>query len=372
MRYIFNEKVDLESLSLNVKQMENDDQIRTICVYTTYDNSVHPAGFHEVLASCTKPIFGAFFPGIIYRSTVFMTGYLLIGFDSRYNIRSHIIHKLGDRNIHELEKDVRNLNFTQADVQTVLITVDAFSKGIKNLLNAFFNIYSLNYNFIGGGAGAVDFIPRPCLFDNNGIYQDSALIVTIDVASIVGTNHGFNPIDGPFLVTRSYENIIEEIEYEPAFDFYKKIIAKHHPHPVVNDNFFEIFKNYPLGIPKLQSDAIIREAAKIINNASIECFSPFPKHTSIFVMNGNNESFIKGSIQASLEADQEKVDSFAFVLDCFSRANILGDEYSKMLNLIRLRDEMLIGALNIGEIASKKKDYLEYLNKTCVITRFIL
>ena len=372
MRYIFNEKVDLECLSHDLKQMEEDNQIKTICIYTTYNNPVNPEYFFEVFSKCEKQIFGAFFPGIIYKSSVFMTGYLLVGFDSHYNINSHVIQELSDKNINELEKDVKNLNFNQAEIKTVLITVDAFSKGIKNLINAFFNIYSLNYNYVGGGAGAVDFISRPCVFDNNGIYKDSALIVTINRASVVGTNHGFNPIDGPFLVTKSSENIIEEIEYEPAFDFYKKIIAKHHPHPIEGDDFFEIFKNYPLGIPKLQSEAIIREAAKIINKTAIECFSSFPEHTSIFVMNGNNESFIKGSMLASLEADNEKVDTFAFVLDCFSRANILGDEYSKMLNLIRLRDEMIFGALNIGEIASKQKNYLEYLNKACVITRFIL
>src|SRR3989339_258434 len=186
MRYIFNEKVDLECLSLELKQMEKDDQIKTVCVYTTFNNQVHPSSFFELFSKCKKPIFGAFFPGIIYQSSVFKTGYLLVGFDEKYNIKSHVIDKLSDKTINELEKDVKNLNFNQTDVKTVLITVDAFSKGIKNLVNAFFNIYSLNYNFIGGGAGSADFIPRPCLFDNNGFYQDSALIITINRASAVG------------------------------------------------------------------------------------------------------------------------------------------------------------------------------------------
>ncbi|MFC2092297.1 FIST N-terminal domain-containing protein [Bacteroidota bacterium] len=71
-----------------------------------------------------------------------------------------------------------------------LFFVDGFSKRISSLIDSLFNIFGLEFNYIGGGASSLDMQQNPCFFTNNGLLMDSAVLALLDIESGIGVCHG--------------------------------------------------------------------------------------------------------------------------------------------------------------------------------------
>ncbi len=68
--------------------------------------------------------------------------------------------------------------------------------------------------------------------------------------------------------------------------------------------------------------------------------------------------------------------SECFIVDCISRVLFLGNDFTKELSQVakivrgKHEDVEIFGVLSLGEISSYDKGYLEFFNKTIVVSLF--
>jgi len=171
--------------------------------------------------------------------------------------------------------------------------------------------YGMQTNYFGGGAGSLSLEQMPCVFSNDGVFQDAAVFALLRMESRIGVRHGWNKVDGPFIVTKAEGNIIKEINWKNPFEVYKQVVETHSNKQFNDDNFF---------------------AAESIK------FAEKPRK--------------------------------AIIIDCISRILFLEDNFDKELNTItktindKFPDVTISGALTLGEISSYGEGFLEFYNKT--------
>jgi len=102
------------------------------------------------------------------------------------------------------------------------------------------------------------------------------------------------------------------------------------------------------------------------------CVGEVPEESFVDIMNGNLESLIAAAGDALLKAEKSYDGSLdgsgLLFIDCISRVLFLEDDFKKELEVIHKKGIPLIGVLSIGEIANSGKDFLEFYNKTAVVS----
>ena len=88
-------------------------------------------------------------------------------------------------------EDQLNDEILDQDYKTMFVFVDGFASRISAFIESLFNTYSLELNFIGGGAGSLSMVQKPCILSNNGLLEDVAIIASIKSESGIGVRHGW-------------------------------------------------------------------------------------------------------------------------------------------------------------------------------------
>lgn len=325
-----------------------------------------------LFTSLPVPAFAAIFPGIIHNYSHYHTGSLVCGF---INWSSPAIIQNITRPYPQVTREIKE-HFGETIPTGAYVFADGHSRGIDNLVACLYDCLGPSPNVIGGGTGYLDFSHRPSVITAEGCFQDAALLLTTSIPLTIGVRHGWKSIAGPFLVTAVEDNIIQSINYEPAFPFYAKIIREHcSTEPDFND-FFEVTKSYPLGMMQLDSEFLVRDPMSR-NGDHLECAGNIPLNSLIYILHSQPEALIEATAQLSRDIKgslspvyMENRGYYTFTIDCISRALFLDKQYPKELQSIK--NEMpenseTIGALSLGEIASSSQGVIQLLNKTTVI-----
>ncbi len=350
-------------------ETSNNVDISSIMVLACDANGFAPKDVNPILKLATKPLFGGIFPEIIFGNEKLTTGTIIVGFSNKQNIQ--IIPDLSTKNIDY--DDVLDKIFPQVDnYKTMFVFVDGFAQRISALIDSLFNIFGLEFNYVGGGAGSLSLQQKPCIFTSEGLLQNCAVLAMTNCSSGVGVAHGWKSIAGPFRITESDRNIIKTLDWKPAFQVYKKVVEEHSGKKITDDNFFNIAKAYPFGIAKLGAERIIRDPLMLGEDDALICVGEVPEESFVDIMNGNLESLIAAAGDALLKAEKSYDGSLdgsgLLFIDCISRVLFLEDDFKKELEVIHKKGIPLIGVLSIGEIANSGKDFLEFYNKTAVVS----
>ncbi|MBN1406466.1 MAG: FIST C-terminal domain-containing protein [Calditrichaceae bacterium] len=342
-------------------------KIQALFILACDGNGFTSGAINPILKSSQIPVFGGIFPQIIYGHDKLEKGTIIAGLNFKPNIA--IIPNLSD--INEDYEEVIDENIPDLiDIKTMFVFVDGFSKRISALIDGLFNIFGLEFNYIGGGAGSLSFEQKPCLFSNEGLIADSALLVSSEIESGIGVSHGWKKISGPFKVTESDRNIIKTLDWKPAFQVYRGIVEDHSRLKLNRNNFFDIAKSYPFGIAKLGAETIVRDPFQAGEDNSLICIGEVPEGSFLDILTGDNSSLIAAARNALITAKEScnnTGDKTILFMDCISRVLYLEDDFKDELNAIDIENIPMIGALTIGEIANSGRDYLEFYNKTAVI-----
>lgn len=358
----------LELFEKNLKSLAAHKDVQGILILACDKNGFKPENVDKILKEITVPVFGGIFPGLISGKEKLDKGTILVGLSTKPDV--HIIPRLSNNSI-DYEDNIEASIPEIGETKTMFIFVDGLAKRISDLIAAIFNLFGLGFNYIGGGAGSLSFEQKPCLFTNEGMIDDSAILVPLNIETGVGVAHGWNDISGPYKVTEAHNNVIKSLDWKPAFQVYKDVVENHSGQKFTKDNFFDIAKKYPFGISKFEAEKVVRDPFKESNDGSITCVGEVPNGVFLHILNGNPKTLIEAATRAyslskkDFKGDPEKK-SILFI-DCISRVLFLEDEFSEEINAVYQEKIPLIGALTIGEIANNKKDYLEFYNKTSVV-----
>jgi len=345
-----------------------DPSIKSLFILSCDANNITPEIADPILKQITIPVFGGIFPSILYEREKLDHGTVVVGFPIPVEVIT--IQQLSDKHenfIAQIDSKTGGLS----QVGTIFVFVDGFSSRINSLIDNIFTVFGLEYNYIGGGAGSLTMISKPCLFTKEGLLQDSGVLAFLNLQSGIGVSHGWQSVGGPFRVTESDNNIIKMLDWKPAFEVYHAAIRAHSNLQISKNHFFDIAKSYPFGITKIKAERIVRDPIMVLDDDSIVCVGEVPEGSFVDLLNGDAESLIQAAGKAkklSWEAfDQKSKMSAVFFIDCISRVLFLEDRFTEEINAVWSKELPLFGACTIGEIANSGKDYLEFYNKTAVV-----
>lgn len=331
-------------------------------------NEFTPENMDPVLRRSTLPLLGGTFPGVIHQGEVLSRGTIAVTVPMTSG--SHFVPGL----------DARDSRFDEVIEQTIgdlpvgntmLVFVDGLARQIGAFLDGLFNVFGLDLNYVGGGAGSLSMLHKPCLFTNGGLRSDGAVFAFLPCSGGVGVCHGWKELSGPYQVTEAENNIVKTLDWRPAFDVYAEALAPYYNCPLRENNFFECAKAYPFGISRLGIEQIVRDPLCVGPNGSLVCAGEVPEGAFVHLLQGDQRSLISAAGVALERARNAfpswKRDDLHLFMDCVSRVLFLGDRFPEELGAVSSDNVPFVGACTIGEIANCGADFLEFYNKTSVV-----
>lgn len=357
-----------EALSVRLRQAV-DAGARAVMVLAG-DGADWPA--HQVsplLQALPVPVFGAVFPEVIHGVEHSPTGLVVVGLDNHAEVT--VVRGL-DQPGTDFAAALASAPTTQ---DSVLVLVDGLSPRIARFVEAVFDHIGGGPSFIGGGGGSLSFQPRPCLFTPQGLLAGAALVVSLDTALAVGVRHGWQAIAGPFVVTRTDGNTVQQLDYRPAAEVYQACVGPRVQDTLDATNFFGHAKGYPFGIERFDGSLLVRDPI-VLQDQALVCVGEVPEQTAVHILRGDADRLIAAAVEGT-EAALAALGGppgGGLLIDCISRVLFLGERFGEELAAVQgclqragAQAHPLIGALTLGEIANNGAHCLEFYNKTLVL-----
>jgi hypothetical protein len=325
------------------------------------------------LASLPIPAIAAVFPGVIYEKECFQQGVLVCGLTSPLSARL-----LPDITKPEpdLKQDLAAILEFIGSASTVFLILNGLSKGGDNFVTTLHELLGPEIQVIGAGCGHLNGSNLPNIITPEGALTDAALLVFQESRVIVSVRHGWEPVDGPFLITEASDNVIHQINYQPARTFYLNLVEKHHGGPVSPERFASVTSRYPFGLEQLDSEFLVRDPVAA-EGQSLVCAGAIPTNAMVYLLHAEQDSLVDAAGSAASWLREQHAQRYEsekglkfFAIDCISRSLVLGDDFH--LELETIRDNLpesaeMLGVLSIGEIASSDQGGIQWLNKTTLI-----
>jgi hypothetical protein len=258
---------------------------------------------------------------------------------------------------------------------TALVFVDGLAANIALFLQGLFSSLGNSVHYVGGGAGSLTLKQQPCLFTNDGFVQDAAIVAFVKLRSSLAVRHGWEKIMGPLVATKTDKNVVMELNWENAFEVYRRTVEEASGKKLTLGNFFDIAKGYPFGMLTEGEEDVVRDPIMVNERGELVCVGEIPENAVLNILEGEDSSLLQAADRAAEECLQNLGSGNVrvhLVFDCISRTLFLKN-FSKELKLIqkqitsRSAGNIPVGALTIGEISSYGQKYLEFFNKTVVI-----
>ena len=313
-------------------------------------------------------VIGAVFPEVIYNGSLYKQG--VVGCALRSQVSIEVI-----KDMSKFKGDFSK-DFVSKNMRTLLIFTDAYTENIPLLIETLYEKNLKETVFIGGCAGSIINIDQLSLFTCDDLFARGAIIAAVEGFMSVGINHGLQPVSEPAIASNVDRNILRSINWEPAFEYYKRIVEKDNGIKLTKDSFLEVAKSYPFGMLKYDNEIILRVPVSVGEENSLIFASEMPENSVLVVTKAYPDKLIAAAgtaaEQAKIAFESEKKISpgKALIVDCLARAMFLEDRINDELKIIADKtgsNVFLFGFLSLGEIASTGDKFIELYNKTIVV-----
>jgi hypothetical protein len=225
----------------------------------------------------------------------------------------------------------------------------------------------------GGGAGDNLRFLRTVQYARGRALRDSAVAIAIEMPQCFGAGirHGWRPYGPPTMVTRVRGATVLELEYEQAFDVYRRAV-EHRGDQVTQESFASFAMTHPLGIPQADGEHVIRDPLAVAPDGGLTFVAEVPDGSLVRVMEGDCAALLGAARAAALQARGAVPGELggAFVFDCVSRAMMLGDQVGEELAAFRAglgASVPMMGGLTFGEVGALNGGVPQFHNKTAVL-----
>ncbi len=348
-------------------------QTQTLILLATSNNSWDINDLSSWLQGCNVAVAGGFFPGVIAGEQSYQRNTIVV-LCSTTPLRKCMVKGLS-KGESFIDTQLSQYLDAKSPGKPYLVFIDGLSQNIERFTDVFYRTMGDSTATIGGGAGSLDFIQKPCIFTENGIAEDAALIIELPLPLSVGIQHGWEICAGPHLVTESQGVAVTQLNYTDALQIYQDEIMTHSGLKLSEHDFFDIAKQFPLGIEKLDSEPLVRDPIQAQNNTLI-CVGEVPQNAMIYLLKGDTEKLTQAAYKAAQHAvsahnlSSKTPLEVCFTVDCISRVLFMDQEFTRELGSINsaLPGHLThVGILSLGEIGNIDAGPIEWLNKTTVV-----
>lgn len=342
-----------------------EDGAKSIMVLACSANKHNPYLLNPYLTSLKIPVFGGVFPALFIGAEYLEQGIIVLGF--RCELHVECFQYLSEKSLNE---DLAYMFFEGESIPGgMLVYTDAFSSAAEHFVNCFYESLGSGIPVIGGGAGSLDWVQRPCLFSNKGMLEDAALVIGLTVNMHTAMSTGWEILDGPYLITDAQDNIVKSIDFDPAFTHYQRTVERIAGVVVDADDFFSVSKNFPLGVVNMDGQVIVRDPVTT-EDGELICVGAVPKNSLIYLLSGDPDKLVEAASEAAKKIQIKGDNDAVFVFDCISRMLFLDTQFKRELKGIQENissDTLIIGALSLGEVANIGSGMVSVLNKTITL-----
>lgn len=331
-------------------------------------NGFVPAELDPVLQRVEIPLIGGIFPRIIHGSDLHERGSIVVAIPGLASVE--LVSNLSDPDA-DYEHILAQKLPDSSDIGTLILFVDGFASRISAFIESLFNVFGLDFNYVGGGAGSTSLTRKPYILANQGMQEDAAILAFLTTPSGIGVAHGWEELCGPFQVTSSRPSSVTTIEWETAYQFYRRTLQEAAGIQVEVEGFYDIARNYPFGIARLSGEQIVRDPYMVDRDGGLRCVGDIQEGSFISILHGEKNSLIEAAAEAlnlslaNLGADTPV--NFCLFVDCISRIAVLDGDFSREIEAVNRTGLPLVGVCSVGEIANSGAEYLELFNKTSVM-----
>lgn len=357
-----------------INLLQPEDGTAFLLLFSEHDTP----DIHQLIETLNQQnivFWGGIFPGLLYGNKRVDKGCIVKKFDTLLapfcvsNIESTALTGLPAYGSIELPRK-----------GTAMVLFDGLSPNLYHFLENLNDLLGKQCHFIGGGAGSISLRQQPCVFNNEGLFADAAIVCVVDKSIHIGVRHGWEQMAGPMVATQTEGNTILQLNWQRAIDVYNDLVENDAGIRLTKENFASIAQGYPLGIFREKADDIVRDPLAMLDNGAIVCIGEVPPNTVLHILKGYPETLLN----AARTAIQESTASFqpnatpksTFVVDCITRTLYLDKRFAEELDIIQEgignsdETQKPFGILSLGELASYGMGLLELFNKTIVVGRF--
>jgi hypothetical protein len=337
----------------------------SVMIMSCSDNGYNEASIKHILTACSVKVCGGIFPQVVNNGDIFTSGAIIVGFPFDVEICNYIDLS---RDTQDLEEYIERHSGNIAQHKNFIMFADALCGANEDFIDYFYEYMGSGITVIGGGAGSLEFIPKPCIYTNTGLIHDAAQVVAIPGTLSRNIGHGWEVCDGPYLVTGAEGHRIDTLDYQPAFEVYQSCIEKLSGEKINQDNFFDIAKNFPLGIVNINGEILVRDPITT-DLQFLECVGNVPINAAIHLLKGDQEQLLQSSKLVADTFVGFEGSNLLVLFDCISRILYLQDDFSLELESLQKTHAGLpmVGALSLGEITNSQYGSVDFLNKSTVI-----
>ena len=371
---VFLEKARTDELRTAVEGLRTRGA-KSVMILACQGESWRPETLSPLLQAFELPVFGGVFPNIIHGGRRRSRGTLVVGFPASFEVAivSGLSQSAG------VESQLQALAPMLERAGGLITLVDGLSANLETFVECLYEIVGTRATVVGGGAGYLDLVPRPCLFCSAGMIEDAALLIALPCGIDRGIAHGWQKLAGPYLVTRSHGNVLEELNFSGAYATYRQLVEAHSGRSFDIEDFFSISKTYPLGIESVDGEFLVRDPIKQAGNCLV-CVGEVPQNATLYLLKGDSAMLISSAGQAAADALVDRKRRLhesppngytALVFDCISRVLFLDKAFADEIRAIEHAlpgAERMYGALSIGEIASSRGGLIELMNKSTLVS----
>jgi methyl-accepting chemotaxis protein len=235
----------------------------------------------------------------------------------------------------------------------------------------------------GGSAGDNLALEETTVFSDDGVSADGVVVAQLSSHKpfAVASNHGHTPLSESYTVTETEENVVHELDGEPAYEVWKDEIADHvreeygvdvESLSADDEEFAELLNQFELGIETGDGEYKIRWPAMTDSTEGpLKFATGVPEDSEVNIMHSPKDEQIDSARQAarnSLERFEGGDVAGAFVFDCVCRGLILDDDFDQAVG--EIADELdapLAGFETYGEVCMPPEAASGYHNTTTAV-----
>lgn len=263
-------------------------------------------------------------------------------------------------------------SFDSKDLKHIFVLSDGLNVNGSKLVQGMREAVPQGVAITGGLAGDGPHFEQTVLVDNEGQIRDQLVIAlgfygALEVS--YGSMGGWDSFGIERLVTKSKDNVLFELDGEPALGLYKSFLGDEASKLPSSGLLFPLSMRYSEDRkPLVRTILAVSEAEQSLTFAG-----DIPEGSYIRLMKANVDRLIDGAEEAAELSKQEK-NEFAICISCVGRKLVLRQIVEEEVEGVRDKlgsDCVITGFYSYGEIAPFKKGVdCELHNQTMTITSF--
>lgn len=345
---------------------------QSILLLSCSNNEYEQQKINLILTQSPLPICGAIFPKIILANQSYSQGAIILGLMIKPKIVNYT--RLTDR-----YSDFKDYIFNKSkniECYQNFVMLSGVSFNIsEHFSNEFYDYIGSDIRAIGGRTNSLD-SSSPCsIYTNQGIINDAIQVIALPCAIKNGISHGWDILDGPYLITESEGTYVHSVNYKSTFEFYRDayrdIIKNKEESPLTQANFFALAQQFPLGIISLDEEILVRTACEN-NGYSLQCIGNVPVNSMVYLLKAKPGKMILANKKIAQSIAKQGRSNTVLLFDCISRDQLMGDDIKSELQAIQqyFPETYLVGAMVAGEIANTSSGSIRLLNNSTVLGAF--